>query len=96
MKIAVTKKGTEIDAPARGFIEQKDIKLLIYTNTAKTIVKITVELDKKLHAFEGHHPYVLWCKAEQEIEWYLESKKPALKEGSTIKGVGKKRITKRK
>lgn len=93
--IEVTSKSADIEIPARGFIECKDIKLRIFTNTAKQIVKFELTLAKEVHVYKDDHPFILWAQLEKEIEYFLEAQNPKKAE-DTLVGVGKKRIAKRK
>ena len=95
LTLSVTKKGTDVEAPARGFIEMKGLKVSFYTNTAKQIVGIELVTDGKKQMFKDPHPFVMWTQIENHVELYLSSLR-AVKTDDKLIGIGKKRITKRK
>ena len=94
--VEVTKKTPDVEIPARGFIECKDIKLLVFTNSAKTITKFELTLGKTKHVFKDDDLFILWSQVETWISIHLSDQAEAANEPGKLEGIGKKRITKKK
>lgn len=95
--VEVTAKTKDIEIPARGFIECKDIKLLVFVNSKKEIVKFELTLGKTKHVFKDDYPFILWSQVENWINIYLSDKREAEEAGpDKLAALGKKRVTKKK
>lgn len=92
--VEVTTKTLDVEIPARGLIETQDIKLLVFTNSAKQIIKFELTCGGTKHVYKGDHPFIMWAELEQEIENYLATQKPQATEEPLV-GLGKKRKTKK-
>lgn len=97
MKVLVSnKKSDEEVRPVRGFIEAKDIKLLVFTNSNKQITKFELTLGKDKKTFTDAYPFIMWSQVENAIDAYLTSLAPQPKEDTKLKGVGKVRKGRKK
>lgn len=95
MKLQVTKTGLTLkatkkasaDRPARGFIEQDDISLKVFTNENFQIVGFEVRLGDKVKKVEKDSPFIMWAEVENAIEDYLHGKENE-ETGDPLKGLG--------